>query len=97
MEKETLLQTTQNLIQEATPKASDVLLQAGFLQIQKNLLNYYREDLDYPPHSARAIVKLSDSMLRWVGSWDEDALLATWPLSPSLKALRDIWSIEIGG
>ena len=97
MEKKDLLQKTNDIIRGATPIVSDPLLQVGFTQIQKHVLNYFREDLDYPSHSARAIVKLVYSMLRYLGTFGYEELTAIWPVYAGLRTLHNIWSINPKG
>jgi hypothetical protein len=97
MEKTELLLKTESLIRAALPATSDSLLQAGFSMIQRHVLNYYRQDLDYPPHSARAIVKLTSSMIRYYGTFGYEELTGTWEAYRAVRALRSIWVIELRG
>lgn len=94
MEKTDLLLKTQTLIREATPSISDLLLHAGIERIQRNVLNYYREDLDYPAHSARAIVDLVSSMLSFMDVMSIEDLHGCTLVRSNLRGLLEIWSNE---
>lgn len=97
MEKKDLLQRTQDLIKEASPLTSDLLMLAGFTQIQKHVLNYFREDLDYPKHSAKAIVKLSTSMLSLMGTWPFERIHYALRANKNLNEIRYIWRNQLKG
>ena len=77
-----------------TPEVHDLLLHAGFEKIQRHVLNYYREDLDYPAHSARAIVSLCSSMLSLVEDWALLAPIGSGQIIGSLRDLLELWSAE---
>lgn len=97
MEKKDLLQKTQDLIREATPVSHDLLLLCGFDQIQRHVLNYYRDDLDFPQHSARAIVLLISGMLSYMESWELTHLHPSIIALADLRELLNIWSTQLRG
>lgn len=88
---------TQELIREATPQVHNLLLHAGFSVMQKNVMNYFREDLDYPQHSARAIVQLASSMLHFIESWEPENIHPVLKAHANLRDLLEIWDEQLKG
>lgn len=80
-----------------TPQVHDLLLHAGIERVQRNVLNYFRDDLDYPIHSARAIVSLTSSMLSFMDEWDLEAAMASVKLRANTRELLSLWSTQLKG
>jgi hypothetical protein len=97
MEKTDLLLKTQELIREATPQAHNLLLHSGFEKVQSHVLNYFREDLDYPQHSARAVVQLASSMLQFIECWEPENIHSGRKAYVNLRDILELWSAQLKG
>jgi hypothetical protein len=96
-QKKDLLKRTDEILREVTPVTSDLLLHAGYYQIKGHLLNYYREGLGYPVHSARAIVALTSNMLLYMDLQPFEVASDHTKVLKNLRELLEIWSTQLEG
>jgi hypothetical protein len=87
-----LLSKSHDYLKEAQTATKDLFLLAGIYEVKKNLLNYYRGDLDKPVHSINAILGLLDGMIGYLAFGDVEYI----PFKELLK-LRILWKAELDG
>jgi len=95
--KKDLLLRTHEILRDCGPLTADPLLQAGYCDIKRDLLNYFRKDLDFPLHSAKSIVKLVVCMLRYISEWPDEEFNPMMVPYERLAELGDIWSTQLKG